>query len=104
VNPASRFGELKIKDDYVKSFIEKPAVIDNFINGGFFVFNKKIFEYLASDDSCDLEIGVLEKIAKEGQLMVYKHKGFWSCMDTVRDMEYLNKLWNENNARWKIWK
>ena len=45
----------------------------------------------------------LERIAKEGQLMVYKHKGFWSCMDTIRDMEYLNKLWNENNAKWKVW-
>jgi len=103
VNPASRFGELKIKGDYVESFIEKPAVSDNFINGGFFVFNKKIFKYLTSDDSCDLEIGALEKIAKEGQLMVYKHKGFWSCMDTIRDMEYLNKLWNENQSKWKIW-
>lgn len=104
VNPASRFGELKIKNDSVRSFIEKPAISDNFINGGFFVFDKQIFKYLTSDDGCDLEMGALEKIAEDGQLMVYKHKGFWSCMDTIRDMEYLNKLWNENKSKWKVWR
>ena len=103
VSPASRFGELKIKGDRVESFIEKPQISEGLINGGFFVFNKAVFKYLSEDDSCDLEIGALERIAKEGQLMVYKHKGFWSCMDTIRDMEYLNKLWNENNAKWKVW-
>ncbi len=103
VNPAARFGELKIKDNHVERFIEKPPVSGNFINGGFFVFNKQIFKYLTSNDSSDLEIGALERIAKDGQLMVYKHEGFWSCMDTIRDMEYLNKLWEENQSKWKIW-
>ena len=58
---------------------------------------------LSDDDLCDLEIGALERLAREKQLMVYKHKGFWSCMDTIRDMDYLNKLWSENKAQWKIW-
>ena len=103
INPASRFGELKIKGNQVESFSEKPRDGDGLINGGFFVFNKGIFDYLSADENCDLEIGPLEKIAGEGQLMVYKHRGFWACMDTIRDMEYLNKLWNENKSFWKIW-
>ena len=103
INPSSRFGELKIKGDQVEAFSEKPKNGDGLINGGFFVFNRGIFDYLSGDENCDLEIGPLEKIAVEGQLMVYKHSGFWACMDTIRDMEYLNKLWKENNAEWKIW-
>jgi len=103
INPSSRFGELKIKDDQVESFSEKPKNDDGFINGGFFVFNRGIFDYLSENENCDLEIGPLEKIAAEGQLMVYKHRGFWACMDTIRDMEYLNKLWREGQAAWKIW-
>ena len=103
INPATRFGELKIKGNQVESFSEKPESSSEFISGGFFVFNREIFNYLSDDDNCDLEIGPLEKIANEGQLMVYKHTGFWTCMDTLRDMDYLNKLWNENKALWKVW-
>ncbi len=103
INPASRFGELKIKGNQVESFSEKPKNGNGLINGGFFVFNKGIFNYLSEEENCDLEIGPLEKITAEGQLMVYKHGGSWACMDTIRDMEYLNKLWNENKAFWKIW-
>lgn len=103
VNPSARFGELKVKDNQVVVFSEKPKRGTSLINGGFFVFNKKIFDYLSPDDNCDLEIGPLEKIAKEGEMMVYKHKGFWACMDTLRDMEYLNDLWNKGMAKWKIW-
>lgn len=104
INPASRFGELRVDGNCVESFSEKPQNGDSLVNGGFFVFNKKIFSYLVSDDSCDLEIGPLEQIAKEGQLMVYKHRGFWACMDTLRDMEYLNRIWDNGHAKWKIWK
>jgi len=104
INIASRFGELKIDGDSVETFSEKPQDGKGFINGGFFVFNRKILDYLTADDLCDLEVGPLEQIAGEGQLMVYKHRGFWACMDTLRDMEYLNKIWNEGGARWKIWK
>lgn len=104
INPASRFGELKIKGNQVEAFCEKPENNTGLVNGGFFVFNKGIFDYLSSDDNCDLEIGALERIANEGQLMVYKHKGSWACMDTLRDMDYLNNLWDENKAFWKIWR
>lgn len=98
----SRFGELKIQGDRVESFTEKPNSVSEFVNGGFFVFNRKIFNYLSADDNCDLEFGVLEKISREGQLMVYKHKGFWACMDTLRDMDYLNELWQKNRP-WAVW-
>ncbi len=103
INPASRFGELKIKDNQVAAFNEKPNESDGLINGGFFVFNRGFFDYLSAEDECDLEIGVLEKIASKGELMVFKHMGFWACMDTIRDMEYLNKLWSEGQAEWKVW-
>lgn len=103
VSPVSRFGELHIEDNKVTSFCEKPKNATNYINGGYFVLNKKVFDYLSSDNSCDFEIGVLEKIATDGNLMVYKHSGNWACMDTIRDMDYLNNLWEENKAFWKIW-
>lgn len=104
INPTARFGELKTDGDCVVSFAEKPQNGEGLINGGFFVFNRSIFGYLSADDLCDLEMGPLEQIAKEGQLMVYKHRGFWACMDTLRDMEYLNKLWDDGQAKWKTWK
>ena len=104
VSPSARFGEFSIKDDQVIAFQEKPETSDGRqISGGFFVFNKKIFEYLSDSEDCDLEIGALEKIASDGELMVYKHSGFWACMDTLRDVEYLNRLWTEGNAEWKVW-
>ena len=104
VNPVLlRFGELKIKGNRITKFSEKPRGSQRLINGGFFVFNKKFFDYLSEDDDCDLEIGPLNKLVKEKQLMVYKNKGFWACMDTVRDMDYLNDLWNKGKAEWKVW-
>ncbi len=103
IHLTSRFGELKVSGDHVASFREKPQPGDGLINGGFFVFNRDIFQYLTTDDDCDLEIGALERIANEGQLMVYKHGGFWACMDTLRDMEYLNRLWVSGQASWNIW-
>ncbi len=104
VNPSSRFGELKLDGDKVSAFHEKPLKTSSgLINGGFFVFNRKIFDYLHPGDDCDLEYGPLQQLAREGELMVYKHEGFWACMDNIRDMEYLNKLWAEGNAGWKTW-
>ncbi len=103
INPTARFGELKIDGDRVAVFSEKQQDSNNFVSGGFFVFNRAVFNYLSVDDFCDLEIGPLEQIAKEGQMMIYKHRGFWACMDTLRDMEYLNKLWDEGLAKWKLW-
>lgn len=103
VRPPSRFGELVPKNNHVVSFTEKPQVSNGLINGGFFVFNRKIFDYLSDDENCDLEIGPLEKLAKDGELLVYEHKGNWTCMDTYRETEYLNELWHNLKAFWKIW-
>jgi glucose-1-phosphate cytidylyltransferase len=104
INPASRFGELRIRDNQVESFLEKPEDADSLISGGFFVFDKRLFDYLSADEECDFEKGPLEEIARKGELMVYKHAGFWACMDTLRDMDYLNRLWAEGRAKWRIWK
>ena len=103
IHPASRFGELKIQDNRVAAFNEKPTNSEGLINGGFFVFNRGIFDYLSADDDCDLEVGPLEKIAGEGELMVFKHTGFWACMDNIRDMDYLNNLSSSGKADWKVW-
>lgn len=103
VKPLSRFGELQVEGEKVKEFTEKPQSDEGLINGGFFVFHRKIFDYLEDIDDCDLEFGALDKLAKEEQLMVYHHDGFWACMDTYRDMEYLNRLWAQRKASWKIW-
>ena len=104
VNPPSRFGEIITDEDDILSFSEKPQVSLGLINGGFFVLEREIFDYLTPDEKCDFEKGPLEEIAREGKLGVYKHPGMWECMDTVRDMNYLNRLWNENKAFWKVWK
>ncbi|MDC3207066.1 glucose-1-phosphate cytidylyltransferase [Pelagibacteraceae bacterium] len=99
----SRFGVIKVgKNNKVKSFLEKPLYHNSLINGGFFMFNKKIFQYLKNDKTI-LEKTPLEKIVKERKLYVYKHNGFWYSMDTLRDKVYLEKLWYSSNPPWKIW-
>jgi glucose-1-phosphate cytidylyltransferase len=100
VRPPVRFGELNIKGDKINSFQEKPQTIKGWINGGFFVFNKKIFD-LIEGDKIMLEREPMEKLAKMGQLMAYKHEGFWQCMDTLRDKIFLNKLLKTKSAPWK---
>ena len=100
VRPPVRFGELNIKGDKINSFQEKPQTIQGWINGGFFVFNKKIFD-LIEGDKIMLEREPMEKLAKMGQLMAYKHEGFWQCMDTLRDKIFLNKLLKTKSAPWK---
>ncbi len=101
--PLPRFGELTVEKDQVLKFGEKLKSTKVFINGGFFVFNKQIFNYLSSKENCIFEKRPLEKLAEDGQLMVYKHRGFWQCMDTLRDVNFLNQLWGSGNAPWKIW-
>ncbi len=105
INPASQFGELKLDGDKILAFKEKPkaSTRTNFVNAGYFVCNRKILEYLSVIPECDLEFGAIEQIAKEGELMMYRHKKFWACMDTIRDTERLNKLWNNHQAEWKVW-
>jgi len=104
VRPPSRFGELLLEGDKVKEFEEKPQLTTGYINGGFFVFGRKLLKDLTADENCDLEFGALQRLARGGELMAYKHEGYWQCMDNVRDMQYLNKLWEAGDAPWKVWK
>ena len=99
VRPPVRFGELIINDNKVEEFAEKPQAGKGWINGGFFVFNKEIFNYIEGD-SIMLEREPLEKLSKFGELMAYKHDDFWQCMDTIREKEILEGLLNSNSAPW----
>ncbi|MBU5488431.1 glucose-1-phosphate cytidylyltransferase [Clostridium sp. MSJ-8] len=103
VHPPARFGELKLEGDELTSFEEKSQTSQGYINGGFMVFNKELLSYLTTDDSCDLEYDVFEKLAREGKMAMYKHDGLWACMDTERDIDRLNYLWKHNQAFWKNW-
>jgi len=103
VTPPSRYGELNIQGDRVLAFREKPMDGGSSINGGYFVFKRQFFDYLADHDDCVLEREPLERLAKDGELMVYSHRGFWQCMDTYRDLEFLKGLWEEGAAPWKVW-
>ncbi len=100
VHPSARFGELDISNSVVTTFKEKPQTTQGWINGGYFVIEPEFFD-LIEEDSTVLEKGPLEKAAKMGELMSYQHDGFWQCMDTKRDRDLLEKLWNQNNAPWK---
>ncbi len=103
VHPASRFGEVSIKDNRVMQFNEKPQTIGGLINGGYFVFNKEFFKYLNEDDNCILEKNPLENLTRDGELMVYPHEGFWQCVDTYRELEQLNAQWGTSRPPWKVW-
>jgi len=103
VNPISRFGELSVHGNNVMRFNEKPQIDEGFINGGFFVFNREFLNYLSDNDGCVLEKEPLDNLAKDGELMMYRHTGFWHCMDTYRDFLHMNDLWKSSNPPWKIW-
>ena len=103
VRPPSRFGELLTNNDDIISFEEKPQISKGFINGGFMVFNKRILDYLNSDKSCDFEFGPLEKLAKQNEIKIFKHVDSWECIDTQRDLDYMNKIWDSEKAFWKVW-
>lgn len=103
VRPPSRFGELVVEDSRAILLKEKPQAGAGMINGGFFVFNRRIFDYLTDNDNCDFEIGPLEKLSEDGEFMVFPHEGDWACLDTVRDRDHLNTYWETNQAFWKIW-
>ena len=103
VNMGQRFGVLETeKDGTICAFREKSDNDGNFINGGFMVFSPKIFDYIDGDDTI-LERVPLERLASEGQLMAYKHEGFWQCMDTQRDKQKLDELWVSGQAPWRKW-
>jgi glucose-1-phosphate cytidylyltransferase len=101
VHPVARFGELKIDGDCVKSFKEKPQVTRGWINGGFFVCQPQFFD-LIKDDQTVLEAEPLEQTASMGELMAYKHESFWQCMDTKRDKDLLEELWQSGKASWQV--
>jgi glucose-1-phosphate cytidylyltransferase len=102
VRPLSRFGVMDIgSNGQVERFREKPLTED-YINVGFFVFEPKVLDYL--DEECVLEQAPLERLANEGQLMAYRHQGFWQPMDTYREYTMLNEMWDNGNAPWKVWK
>ena len=102
IHPPERFGVLNISGDYVTQFHEKHVGESSWINGGFFVFEPEIFDYL-HDDSTVLERTPLETLAKEQKLAAFKHNGFWHPMDTLRDKKHLEDLWTSEKAPWKIW-
>ena len=102
VQPTGRFGIMKLKGDLVSSFQEKPKGDDHWVNGGFMVCQPSIFNRLQNDETI-LEHDPLSGLANDGQLSVYKHKGFWYAMDTLRDRNYLEQLWSKNEAPWRIW-
>jgi len=105
VRPPSKFGALEIgHDNKVLTFAEKPHIGDSWINGGFFVFEPKIFDYLDSNETCILEEKPMLNLAKDGQLMAFHHEGYWHCMDTARDVTNANKIWEQNKAPWKQWR
>ncbi|MEG1657040.1 MAG: glucose-1-phosphate cytidylyltransferase, partial [Christensenellaceae bacterium] len=104
IQPSGRFGMLDINNgNSISSFREKLQQDSGWINGGFMVLEPAIFDYI-ENDSTVFEKEPLEKLAKEGQLMAYKHGGFWQCMDTMRDKMLLDTLLLENKAPWKVWK
>jgi glucose-1-phosphate cytidylyltransferase len=103
VFPPPKFGDLKLAGDTVATFAEKQPGFGSHINGGFYVFKRKLLDYLENDTDCVLEKKPLESLARAGELMAFRHDGFWQCMDTTRDLEYLQKAWSSRNAPWKVW-
>ncbi|MEM9215763.1 MAG: glucose-1-phosphate cytidylyltransferase [Cyanobacteria bacterium P01_F01_bin.150] len=102
VRPAARFGHLDLDGDQIVEFSEKPQTREGWINGAFFVLEPEVYDYIDGDDT-QWEKAPLERLAREGQLMAYKHSDFWQCMDTLRDKRRLEGLWQSGNAPWKIW-
>jgi glucose-1-phosphate cytidylyltransferase len=103
VRPSSRFGVIDINPKHqVTEFREKP-ISNDWISAGYFVFDRKFFEYLPDDDQCIMEREPMEMLARNQQLMAYHHQGFFYAMDTYREYEALNKMWNSGNVPWKVW-
>ena len=100
VRPLPRFGNIKLKKNKVSSFSEKDKLQEGWINGGFFVLNKEVFDYIDDRQNCIFEKEPLQNLSKNGQLMAYKHEGFWHPMDTLRDKNYLNELWKKKKLNW----
>ncbi len=102
VRPPARFGGLEFDGDQVLRFHEKPQIGEGWINGGFMVFEPEVLDYITGDSTI-LEHDPLEKLAADGQLMAYRHEGYWQPMDTLRERHLLEELWESGNAPWKVW-
>jgi glucose-1-phosphate cytidylyltransferase len=102
VQPPGRFGAIEMSGDMVSAFLEKPAGHEGWINGGFFVLNEKVLDYVESTSTI-WENDPLEKLVESGELSAFRHEGFWRAMDTLRDKNYLEDLWGRGEAAWKIW-
>jgi len=102
VRSPARFGRIGFAGDEVREFHEKPQAAEGWINGGFFVLQPKALDYIEGDDTV-WEREPVERLAHDGQLMGYRHSGFWSCMDTIKERMYLEELWSSGRAPWKIW-
>ena len=100
--PPEKYGLLKIENEKVIDFQEKPHIEGEWVNGGFFVLNPQVFDYIKSDSTV-WEKEPMEKLTKDGHLSAYKHRGFYQPMDTISDKNYLEKLWQNNQASWKVW-
>jgi len=102
VRPPARFGAMDLDGDRVSSFAEKPQTDAGWINGGFFVFERAVLDYIDGDET-SLEHEPLERLAREGELMAYRHPGYWEPMDTQRDLDNLSRQWATGHAPWKVW-
>lgn len=103
VRPPARFGGLDFDGDRVLTFVEKPQIGEGWINGGFFILEPGVFDYIAGDEIV-FEHEPLERLAQGQQLVAYRHHDFWQCMDSLRDVRLLESLWQSGNAPWKLWK
>lgn len=102
VRTPARFGRMAFQGDRVTEFYEKPESGEGWINGGFFVLNAKVLDYIENDQT-SWEHGPIDQLSREGQMVGYLHRGFWSCMDTLKEKNMLESLWNSGNAPWKVW-
>ena len=102
VRPPARFGHIELEGDVVSEFSEKPQAREGWINGAFFVLEQEVLDYIDGDET-EWEKEPLERLAADGQLMAYRHDGFWQCMDTIRDRKLLQSLWDSGSAPWKVW-
>jgi glucose-1-phosphate cytidylyltransferase len=102
VRPPARFGHVELDGDRVAEFSEKPQLGEGWINGGFFVLEPEVLDYIDGEDT-HFQREPLERLARDGQLMAYKHSSFWQCMDTLRDKILLQQMWDSDEAPWKVW-
>lgn len=102
VRPPARFGHVQLEGDRVAEFSEKPQTGEGWINGGYMVLERKVLDYIDSDDTY-FQKEPMERLAADGHLMAYRHDSFWQCMDTMRDKVYLEGLWDAGDAPWKVW-